>query len=79
MRQSSARGGSSPQPLGTRRPQRHPATARAGSRAAELGVRVETLLVEAVFLLAEAAKAHALGKTGRTTGEIVLTVVPEQA
>ncbi|WP_084599025.1 nuclear transport factor 2 family protein [Actinoplanes subtropicus] len=30
--------------------------------------------VEAVFPLAEAAKAHALGETGRTTGKIVLTV-----
>lgn len=30
--------------------------------------------VEATFPLAEAAKAHALGETGRTTGKIVLTV-----
>ncbi|MFI8823527.1 NADP-dependent oxidoreductase [Streptomyces sp. NPDC053431] len=30
--------------------------------------------VEAVFPLAEAAKAHALGETDRTTGKIVLTV-----
>ncbi|MCH0564167.1 MULTISPECIES: NADP-dependent oxidoreductase [unclassified Streptomyces] len=30
--------------------------------------------VEAVLPLAEAAKAHALGETGRTTGKIVLTV-----
>ena len=30
--------------------------------------------VEAVFPLAEAAKAHALGETGRVTGKIVLTV-----
>ncbi|MEU3607305.1 NADP-dependent oxidoreductase [Streptomyces sp. NPDC035033] len=30
--------------------------------------------VEAVFPLADAAKAHALGETGRTTGKIVLTV-----
>ncbi|MFD8010857.1 NADP-dependent oxidoreductase [Streptomyces sp. NPDC058955] len=30
--------------------------------------------VEAVFPLAEAAKAHALGETGRTTGKLVLTV-----
>ncbi|MFB7513359.1 NADP-dependent oxidoreductase [Streptomyces sp. NPDC056144] len=30
--------------------------------------------VEAVFPLAEAAKAHTLGETGRTTGKIVLTV-----
>ncbi|MFB7343273.1 NADP-dependent oxidoreductase [Streptomyces hydrogenans] len=30
--------------------------------------------VEAVFPLAEAAKAHALGETNRTTGKIVLTV-----
>lgn len=67
------------------------------ARAAQLGVRVETLLVEAdragmeaiadlveagslrahieaAFPLAEAAKAHALGETGRTTGKIVLVV-----
>ncbi|MFJ6632168.1 NADP-dependent oxidoreductase [Streptomyces sp. NPDC091376] len=66
-------------------------------RAARLGVRVETLLVEAdhagmravaelveagrlrahieaTFPLAEAAKAHALGETDRTTGKIVLVV-----
>ncbi|WP_304452575.1 NADP-dependent oxidoreductase [Nocardiopsis sp. YSL2] len=66
-------------------------------RAARLGVRVETLLVEAdhagmaaiaaladegrlrahvqaTFPLAEAAKAHALGETERTTGKIVLVV-----
>lgn len=30
--------------------------------------------VEATFPLAEAAKAHALGETGRTTGKIVLTM-----
>jgi NADPH:quinone reductase-like Zn-dependent oxidoreductase len=30
--------------------------------------------LEAVFPLADAAKAHALGETGRTTGKIVLTV-----
>ncbi|WP_199837199.1 NADP-dependent oxidoreductase [Streptomyces caniscabiei] len=30
--------------------------------------------VDATFPLAEAAKAHALGETGRTTGKIVLTV-----
>ncbi len=30
--------------------------------------------IEAVFPLADAAKAHALGETGRTTGKIVLTV-----
>ncbi|MFF8378182.1 NADP-dependent oxidoreductase [Streptomyces sp. NPDC015661] len=30
--------------------------------------------IEAVFPLAEAAKAHALGETGRTTGKLVLTV-----
>ena len=30
--------------------------------------------IEAVFPLAEAAKAHALGETGRVTGKIVLTV-----
>ncbi|MDX2290801.1 MULTISPECIES: NADP-dependent oxidoreductase [Streptomyces] len=30
--------------------------------------------VEAVFPLADAAKAHALGETGRTTGKLVLTV-----
>jgi NADPH:quinone reductase-like Zn-dependent oxidoreductase len=29
---------------------------------------------EATFPLAEAAKAHVLGETGRTTGKIVLTV-----
>ncbi|MFI5531296.1 NADP-dependent oxidoreductase [Kitasatospora sp. NPDC051853] len=67
------------------------------ARAAALGVRVETLLVEAdhagmnavaelaatgalrahvqaVFPLAEAAEAHALGETDRTSGKIVLTV-----
>ncbi|GHF34789.1 NADPH:quinone reductase [Amycolatopsis bartoniae] len=66
------------------------------ARAAELGVRAETMLVEAdhagmlaisdlvrsgqlqahieaVFPLSEAAKAHALGESGRTTGKIVLT------
>ncbi|WP_411152485.1 NADP-dependent oxidoreductase [Streptomyces sp. A30] len=66
-------------------------------KAAELGVRVETILVEAdhagmkaiadlveagalrahietTFPLAEAAKAHALGETGRTTGKIVLVM-----
>ena len=30
--------------------------------------------IEAIFPLAEAAKAHALGETGRTTGKIVLTM-----
>ncbi|WP_399103006.1 zinc-binding dehydrogenase [Streptomyces sp. 11x1] len=30
--------------------------------------------VDATFPLAEAAKAHALGETDRTTGKIVLTV-----
>ena len=30
--------------------------------------------IEATFPLAEAAKAHALGETGRTTGKIVLTI-----
>jgi NADPH:quinone reductase-like Zn-dependent oxidoreductase len=68
-----------------------------GEKAARLGVRVETLLVEAdhagmaeiarlagdgrlrahvqeAFPLADAAKAHALGETGRTTGKIVLVV-----
>ncbi len=30
--------------------------------------------VEASFPLAEAAKAHALGETGRTTGKLVLVV-----
>lgn len=30
--------------------------------------------IDATFPLAEAAKAHALGETGRTTGKIVLTV-----
>lgn len=30
--------------------------------------------IEATFPLAEAAKAHTLGETGRTTGKIVLTV-----
>ncbi|MFG2650739.1 NADP-dependent oxidoreductase [Streptomyces sp. NPDC048436] len=67
------------------------------AKAAERGVRVETLLVEAdhagmnaiadlveagalrahieaTFPLAEAAKAHALGETDRTTGKIVLVV-----
>ncbi|SFI97304.1 NADPH:quinone reductase [Amycolatopsis sacchari] len=66
-------------------------------KAAELGVRMEGLLVEAdnagmraiaelaeqgrlrphldaTFPLAEAAKAHAHGETGRTTGKIVLVV-----
>jgi NADPH:quinone reductase-like Zn-dependent oxidoreductase/predicted SnoaL-like aldol condensation-catalyzing enzyme len=33
--------------------------------------------IEAIFPLAEAAKAHALGETGRTTGKIVLTVREE--
>ncbi|MFD9428062.1 MULTISPECIES: NADP-dependent oxidoreductase [unclassified Streptomyces] len=70
------------------------------ARADGLGVRVETLLVEAdhagmraiadlvdagslrahieaVFPLAEAAAAHALGETDRTTGKIVLTVEPQ--
>ena len=66
-------------------------------KAAELGVRLEGMLVEAdhagmraiaelaengslrahidaTYPLAEAAKAHAHGETGRTTGKIVLTV-----
>lgn len=30
--------------------------------------------IEAVFPLADAAEAHALGETDRTTGKIVLTV-----
>ncbi|MFC9863852.1 MULTISPECIES: NADP-dependent oxidoreductase [unclassified Streptomyces] len=70
------------------------------ARADGLGVRVETLLVEAdhagmraiadlveagslrahieaVFPLAGAAAAHALGETDRTTGKIVLTVGPQ--
>ncbi|MEZ3182229.1 NADP-dependent oxidoreductase [Streptomyces pimonensis] len=70
------------------------------ARADELGVRVETLLVEAdhagmkaiadlveagslrahieaVFPLAEAAAAHTLGETDRTTGKLVLTVEPQ--
>lgn len=69
------------------------------AKATALGVRMETLLVEAdhagmraiadlveagslrahieaAFPLAEAAKAHALGETGRTTGKIVLVVEP---
>jgi NADPH:quinone reductase-like Zn-dependent oxidoreductase/predicted SnoaL-like aldol condensation-catalyzing enzyme len=67
------------------------------AKIAELGIRFESLLVEAdqagmraiaalveagalrahieaVFPLAEAANAHALGETGRTIGKIVLTV-----
>ena len=67
------------------------------AKAAELGIRVETLLVEhdhagmeaiadlveasslrahveATFPLGDAAKAHELGETGRTTGKIVLVV-----
>lgn len=66
------------------------------AKAAELGIRVETLLVESDHAgmkaiadlveaglprphrghlpLADAAKAHALGETGRTTGKIVLVV-----
>jgi len=66
-------------------------------RAADLGIRLEEMLVEAdqagmraiaelaeqgrlrahidaAYPLAEAAKAHAHGETGRTTGKIVLTV-----
>ena len=35
--------------------------------------------IEAVFPLAEAAKAHALGETGRVTGKIVLTVTGNAA
>ncbi|USY17042.1 NADP-dependent oxidoreductase [Nocardiopsis exhalans] len=35
--------------------------------------------VEAVFPLAEAAEAHALGETNRTTGKIVLTVAGPEA
>ncbi|MCF2527104.1 NADP-dependent oxidoreductase [Yinghuangia soli] len=34
------------------------------------------VLVDAVFPLADAAKAHELGETGRTTGKIVLSVLP---
>ncbi|MFF8601353.1 NADP-dependent oxidoreductase [Streptomyces sp. NPDC015232] len=44
----------------------------------EIGALVEDgrlrVLVDAVFPLEEAARAHALGETGRTTGKIVLTV-----
>ncbi|MFG2861480.1 zinc-binding dehydrogenase [Streptomyces sioyaensis] len=32
--------------------------------------------VDAVVPLEDAAKAHALGETGRTTGKIVLSVAP---
>lgn len=45
---------------------------RAIAQLAETGaLRVH---IEATFPLAEAAKAHALGETGRTTGKIVLTM-----
>lgn len=73
------------------------ATEEEAEKAAELGVRLEGMLVEAdqagmraiadlaeagklrahidaVLPLAEAAKAHALGETNRTTGKLVLTV-----
>jgi NADPH:quinone reductase-like Zn-dependent oxidoreductase len=34
------------------------------------------VIVDAVFPLEEAARAHTLGETGRTTGKIVLSVAP---
>jgi NADPH:quinone reductase-like Zn-dependent oxidoreductase len=34
------------------------------------------VIIDAVFPLEEAAQAHALGETGRTTGKIVLSVAP---
>jgi NADPH:quinone reductase-like Zn-dependent oxidoreductase/predicted SnoaL-like aldol condensation-catalyzing enzyme len=48
----------------------------AGMRAIADLVEAGTLRahIEATFPLAEAARAHALGETGRTTGKIVLTV-----
>ncbi|MFI9046866.1 NADP-dependent oxidoreductase [Streptomyces sp. NPDC053427] len=46
----------------------------------EIGALVEDgrlrVIVDAVFPLAEAAAAHTLGETGRTTGKIVLSVTP---
>ncbi|MFJ7202534.1 NADP-dependent oxidoreductase [Streptomyces sp. NPDC098789] len=36
-------------------------------------------LIDTVFPLAEAAKAHELGELGRTTGKIVLSVVPAES
>ena len=49
---------------------------RAGMQAIADLVEAGALLahIEATFPLAEAAKAHALGETGRTAGKIVLTV-----
>ncbi|WP_030410978.1 NADP-dependent oxidoreductase [Streptomyces sp. NRRL S-1448] len=35
------------------------------------------VIVDATFPLQQAAQAHALGETGRTTGKIVLTVAPD--
>ncbi|MEU7577672.1 NADP-dependent oxidoreductase [Streptomyces sp. NPDC041068] len=35
------------------------------------------VIVDATFPLEQAAEAHALGETGRTTGKIVLTVAPD--
>lgn len=37
------------------------------------------VIVDAVFPLEQAAQAHELGETGRTTGKIVLTVTPDPA
>ncbi|MFD8377894.1 NADP-dependent oxidoreductase [Streptomyces sp. NPDC059679] len=37
------------------------------------------VIVDAVFPLEQAARAHELGETGRTTGKIVLTVTPDPA
>ncbi|MFE1774414.1 NADP-dependent oxidoreductase [Streptomyces sp. NPDC059008] len=74
-----------------------PVTEEETKKAAELGVRLETMIVEAdqagmravadlveagklrahvdaALPLTEAAKAHALGETNRTTGKLVLTV-----
>ncbi|WP_407285480.1 NADP-dependent oxidoreductase [Streptomyces sp. BP-8] len=74
-----------------------PATEEETKKAAELGVRLEMMIVEAdqagmravadlveagtlrvhvdaALPLSEAAKAHALGETNRTTGKLVLTV-----
>lgn len=34
------------------------------------------VIVDAVFPLEDAAEAHRLGETGRTTGKIVLSVAP---
>jgi len=49
---------------------------RGGMQAIASLVEAEALraTIEATFPLVEAAKAHALGETGRTTGKIVLTV-----